>query len=218
MENDLKDLLANDETSPADKLLLVLSYIGKPSSVAKIKETAISLGFRKAKSLNISLILSRTNGKTTRIGEGWELTGAGKTHVASLNPKHSPKNAPVTISLRKHLTKVNNSDARTFLEEAISCYEHGFNRAAVVFSWVGAVDLLYEHVVKNRLSEFNKEAASRDAKWKPAKTKDDLALMKEHDFLNVLQALSILGKNVKQELQNLCLGLRNGCGHLTRSR
>jgi hypothetical protein len=36
--------------------------------------------------------------------------------------------------------------------------------------------------------------------------------MKEHDFLQVLEVLSILGKNVKNELEG-CLKLRNGCGH-----
>jgi hypothetical protein len=36
--------------------------------------------------------------------------------------------------------------------------------------------------------------------------------MKEHDFLDVLESISVLGKNVKQELQK-CLQLRNGCGH-----
>jgi hypothetical protein len=36
--------------------------------------------------------------------------------------------------------------------------------------------------------------------------------MKEHDFLQVLEALSILGKNVKNELGD-CLKLRNGCGN-----
>jgi hypothetical protein len=37
--------------------------------------------------------------------------------------------------------------------------------------------------------------------------------MKEHDFLDVLNAIGVLGKNVKQELQNNCLQLRNSCGH-----
>lgn len=42
---------------------------------------------------------------------------------------------------------------------------------------------------------------------------DGLARMKEHDFLDVLHAIGVLGKNVKQELQNNCLQLRNSCGH-----
>jgi len=49
-------------------------------------------------------------------------------------------------------------------------------------------------------------------KWKAAKTVDDLATMKEAEFLSVLEALSIIGKSVKQELDR-CLRLRNGCGH-----
>jgi hypothetical protein len=36
--------------------------------------------------------------------------------------------------------------------------------------------------------------------------------MKEADFLNVIEGLSIIGKNVKQELEQ-CLKLRNACGH-----
>jgi hypothetical protein len=79
-------------------------------------------------------------------------------------------------------------------------------------SWVGAVSLLYGHVAANRLSAFNAEATRRDARWKVARTEDDLALMKEHDFLNVLEAISVIGKSVKQELQ-AALTLRNACGH-----
>ena len=36
--------------------------------------------------------------------------------------------------------------------------------------------------------------------------------MKEANFLNVIEHLSIIGKNVKQELET-CLKLRNSCGH-----
>jgi hypothetical protein len=43
---------------------------------------------------------------------------------------------------------------------------------------------------------------------------DDLARMKEHDFLETLTAISVAGtgKNVKEELQQ-ALKLRNACGH-----
>jgi len=36
--------------------------------------------------------------------------------------------------------------------------------------------------------------------------------MKERDFLDRLAALSVIGRNVKQELVK-CLELRNACGH-----
>lgn len=36
--------------------------------------------------------------------------------------------------------------------------------------------------------------------------------MKEYDFLQILESISVTGKNVKVELEN-CLKLRNGCAH-----
>lgn len=56
-------------------------------------------------------------------------------------------------------------------------------------------------------------AKRRDSRWKNAKTSDDLTAMKESEFLNILEHLSVIGKNVKLELQNQCLVNRNSCGH-----
>jgi hypothetical protein len=36
--------------------------------------------------------------------------------------------------------------------------------------------------------------------------------MKEYDFLQILESISVIGKNVKTELE-ACLRLRNACGH-----
>jgi hypothetical protein len=47
---------------------------------------------------------------------------------------------------------------------------------------------------------------------KPATAKDDLANLKEYDFLQILQSMSVIGKSVKDELEG-CLKFRNGCGH-----
>lgn len=96
--------------------------------------------------------------------------------------------------------------------KARKCYEHKLYRSAVVLSWLGALALIFDHVVAHKLTEFNTEATHRNAKWKPAKNEDDLARMKEHDFLQLLPAISVVGKSVKDELES-CLALRNGCGH-----
>lgn len=89
----------------------------------------------------------------------------------------------------------------------------------MVLSWVGAISLLYDHIITHHLAAFNAEASVRIVDkhgvsgWKLAKSKDDLALMKESTFLDILADLSILGKNVKEYLKNTCLGLRNSSGH-----
>jgi hypothetical protein len=81
-----------------------------------------------------------------------------------------------------------------------------------VLSWVGAVAVLYEEVWANHLAVFNAEAAKRFPKWTAAKNADDLSSMKESHFLQILHAISVIGKNTKDELE-ACLKLRNTCGH-----
>ena len=110
------------------------------------------------------------------------------------------------------MPKVKNEGCRAFLTEAIVCTERSLFRAAVVLSWVGAVALLYEEAVTNHLAALNAEATRRDSKWKSAKNTDDLGRMKEATFLEIAGAISMIGKNVKQELE-ACLKLRNACGH-----
>jgi hypothetical protein len=101
---------------------------------------------------------------------------------------------------------------RSFVEEAIAAFENGLYRSAGVLTWVGAVALLYDHVVSHKLAEFNQEAVARNIKWKAATNAEDLTRMKEHDFLQILPAISVVGKNVKDELEG-CLKFRNACGH-----
>jgi hypothetical protein len=72
---------------------------------------------------------------------------------------------------------------------------------------------MHVHVVKNIFSPFNAEARRRDSRWKDAHNADELGRMKEHDFLDVLEAVGVIGKNVKQTLQNQCLNLQNASGH-----
>lgn len=212
--NVLKDLLHQNELSNSDKLLLCMAVdVETPKAVQDIKDVARKSGLRKVKDWNVSSLLSRSSGLAIRVDEGWELTSEGKKRVAQLSGSAISNAAPkISANLRSHLARISNADTVTFLDEAIRCFETKLYRAAVVISWVGAASLLYDYVVQHKLSEFNIEAKRRDPKWKVAKNKDDLANMKEYDFLQVLHTISIIGKSVKDELEG-CLKFRNGCGH-----
>ena len=162
---------------------------------------------------NLSTILGRSDGFAVRTPDGWELTDPGRDHLRSLGVTHlSPAAANVAHNLRAELANIKDADARTFVEEAIKCFEYQLYRAAVVFSWVAAVQVLQQHVHAHHLAAFNAEALRVDAKWKQAKTTDDFGRMKEAEFLDRLVAISVIGKNVKTELVD-CLDLRNACGH-----
>jgi hypothetical protein len=175
---------------------------------------ALSLGLRLAKKWNISAILSAAKESAVLTPNGWELTETGISHLVEKKYLESnlPKHHPVAEQLRQKLPLLKSADASKFLSEAIGCFEHGHFRASVVLSWVGAISVLQDYVIKNVLSKFNAEAVRKDPKWKIALTADDLSRMKEINFLDVLEVISVIGKNVNKELKG-CLDRRNGCGH-----
>jgi hypothetical protein len=75
--------------------------------------------------------------------------------------------------LRANLAKIKDEEARLFVAEAITCFEHELYRSAIVISWVAAVRVLYDHVNRLRLNEFNQEDKRVDQNWRPAKTVAD---------------------------------------------
>ncbi len=210
----LKQLVHAPGLSKTDRLLLAIAVDdNRPKSVTEIRDLAVDAGARGAKTWNISALLASSRGKAIRTDAGWELGPAGLTRVQEMAGRSvGTPSLTVAVDLRALLPNLRSVDVRAFVEEAIACYESKLYRAAVVLSWVGALSLIYDVVVRNRLTAFNTEAARRDQKWRHATTADDLARMKEHDFLQVAEAISVIGKSVKAELE-VCLRLRNGCGH-----
>lgn len=186
----------------------------EPLRVSQILEMALTLGFKESRSWNISRELGRASGHAIRVPEGWELTEAGDetAQIALKFEARTKVSAAAADALRSHLSAISNKDTREFLNEAINCLDADLLRAAVVLSWVGAISVLQQAVLANHLAAFNSEASKKDPKWKIAKNADDLSRMKESTFLLVLESISMIGKNVKQELEG-CLTLRNACGH-----
>jgi hypothetical protein len=211
-ENDLKVWLQKG-IKPTDKILLILASVETPCAVSAIKARATAAGFRIPKTWNISQMLARTSGMAIRVPEGWEISGPGKQHLRNIGVvKLKPGAGHVADGLRAELAKIDDDDTRLLVEEAIGCFEGEFYRAAILMSWIAAMRVLYRFVYNNALDEFNAEATRVDAKWKGARTIDDLGGMKERDFLDRMASVSLIGKNVKAGLVE-CLARRNGCGH-----
>jgi hypothetical protein len=209
----LKEEVHRPGRTRADQVLLCLAVDdNRPKKPAELRSLAIAAGIPAAKKWNVSSVLASLKSLAIRSPEGWELSGAGQGEVARLLGTKTNAVTSALTSLRAAASKLKSADVRDFVDEAIACAEAAHHRAAVVLSWVGALAVLYEVVVAGHLAAFNTEAQRRDVKWRPAKTADDLARMKEHDFLQILETLSIVGKSVKAELEG-CLKLRNGCGH-----
>ena len=209
---ELEDWLYRD-LRRVDKLLIIICLLGGAYQVKDIKKHAQQAGFKIPESWNISGLLKATNGLAIRKNLGWEITSKGRSHLLNLGvplENSLPKNT--SNELRNLLVCISNPQTKEFLEEAILCVEHSLHRAAIVMTWSAAIYLLRVEVIKSHLSNFNKEATRINSNWKIARNEDDLSLMKESDFLDRLENISVIGKDVKQQLKS-CLALRNSCGH-----
>jgi hypothetical protein len=217
-ETELIEALHRERLSRLNALLVILCVEpDKPKEVNEIKHLGRGAGLTEIFGWNVSDVLGRAKKLAIRLPAGWAITSAGRDHVISLGSipaKKSAKILHVASSLRHATKRITHADTIAFLDEAITAFESGLNRAAVVLSWVGAMSVLQEEVFAKHLSSFNTEARRKYSDWKHAKTKDDLSRIKETDFLDIIGSppVSILGKSVKEELKN-CLRLRNGCGH-----
>ncbi len=213
MEIDLKNTINNTEISRKDKILILINENkNSPKAINDIKSLGKENGLREIEKWNISMILQSLKGQVIRVNEGWILTNLG---LDTLQSKDYVTSSPITQNYKKLLlasSSIKSEYVRDFIIEAIKSLQYGLLKASVVFSWVGAISLLYENVEKNHLKDFNLEAKKRFPKWNDAKNIDGLTKMKEYDFLQIIEHIGIIGKNTKNELEN-CLKLRNSCGH-----
>jgi len=214
-ESSVIAVLHDSGASRLDKVLTILaSEADGPKPVVEIKKLGGKRGLRGIQKWNVSDILGRSGGAAIHTGSGWEITDQGRTRalrVAAVDSSNGT-DSDLASDLKTAAKKIRDVDSRNFVEEAIACYENRLHRSAVVLSWVGAVAVLQDEVLARHLPAFNAEAKRRYPKWKNANDRDGLARMQEFDFLQLLEALSIISKNSKHELEH-ALKSRNGCGH-----
>ena len=208
--DDLKDWLHRD-LSRIDKLLIALASLSGPCQIADINRVASEAGLRNTSRWNPSAVLARSNGLAIRTDDGWELTAHGLRRLHEIGLVVRPA-AKVAYDLRAELRNVSDPNVRAFADEAIECHEAGLYRSAIVMSWMAAVGVLHHYVHAHHLQKFNDEAKRVNPRWKTAITAEELGNMKEADFLDRLVGISLIGRNVKNELKT-CLDRRNSCGH-----
>lgn len=195
-------------------MLVIAALGGEAVTLAKIRECAQRGGWRVSSKENISAHLNSLKGLIIKTNEGWELTDRGKQLLTDKGVNLcAPPTAKVAQELRSMLDRIQNIDAKAYAEEAVQCLEYNLLRSAVVMSWIGALHILYDFVVSNKLQQFNAEERSKNIKWKDVETIDELAkTMKESAFLDKLESMRFVNNSQKKELLE-CLNRRNSCGH-----
>ena len=118
--NDLKGLIHRQDLTQRERLLLVLASFDLPCEISDIKKRAYEAGFRIPKTWNPSSVLAQSRGLAIKTPEGWEITATGKQYLANLGVDDLPELEPQRATdLREILKKLDDSEARSFLDEAI---------------------------------------------------------------------------------------------------
>ena len=147
--HDLKSLLHQKKLSRQDKLLLILSTFAQPTELKAIVARGGEAGLKIPASWNVATVFRRSAGLAIRTPAGWEITDAGRASVRQHEGMRlSNGAAQIAHDLREHLARVRDDDTRSFVTEAVECFEARFYRSAVVMSWLAAVHVLHRHVLR----------------------------------------------------------------------
>jgi hypothetical protein len=204
-------------------VLLLLSQLSQPAETRQIKEKGVQIGFRDVEKWNLTDILKKaaSDQQVAQLSNGWKLLEPGYKVIEAYYKPEAAIIQEARHALRLHLQKIADDQRKSFIQEAIWAFDVKAYRAAIVFSWVGAVYILQEHVVARHLPAFNAAGSARAAKaaasgskyqFYPVRSIKDFGVITESDFLQLCQDAGVLHKAEKQILGER-LDLRNQCGH-----
>ncbi len=107
---------------------------------------------------------------------------------------------------------------RTFLDEALTCFQHEAFRAAMVMAWNLAYHHLCDFVLKNKLAEFNQRwplnypGQHKNAQKRIAKMEDFADELKESEVIAICASARIVTGDM-QKVLNVGLQRRNIAAH-----
>lgn len=113
-------------------------------------------------------------------------------------------------------------DYHDYLREALSCYEHGLYRAAILLVWAAVVQHLYSTAGRQTggiklFERANHARFGSSKKYRTIRKQDDFLYLAERDFLQLGEDAGMFNRNARKVLQER-LDLRNLCGHPTQYR
>ncbi len=124
-----------------------------------------------------------------------------------------PSATNIATSLRNTLSAIGDPAVRSYLEEAMACFEHNMLRSALIMTWCVAFGLLRSWLFRNHLAVFNLATSG----WKnpvTISTLDDFQELTEATIIDTARKSKILTKEQHKTLRGL-LDLRNSYAHPT---
>lgn len=150
-------------------------------------------------------------------GSGYRLSGSERD---AQNKKYNRTGHKVQVTelLRGLPQKIPDLAERTYLNEALICYEHGAFRAAVVMTWNLAYHHLCDFVLKKRLTDFNERwykklpGQHKNSRKGIAVMDDFMEELKESEVISICKDEGIITKDI-WKIMDEKLGRRNSAAH-----
>lgn len=174
--------------------------------------TLLAMRPYKRLSSYLSESLRSKDGKYLKVSKGYRLE---RTTFDSIRivVDAEPQRVQVSRKLADLVTKLTDSQERSFLEEAIRCYRVEAYRATIVMVWTLTMDHLQKFTFGHRLTDFNSAVtAHSDKKMKVVVNYDDFSDFKDSRLIELLRSANVITNDVRKILEEK-LGIRNSAGH-----
>ena len=156
---------------------------------------------------------SRKSGRTPHYVKKAKGYGLERGYAKSLEVEHlgRPAAKHVSTSLRAALPGIADAAVKEYLEEAVSCFEHGLHRSAIVMTWCVAYSLLRAWIFRNHLTQFNAAMAAWKVPFKVSKL-DDFQDLLEATVIDTARKIGVISREQQKTLKQL-LEQRNSYAH-----
>lgn len=124
-----------------------------------------------------------------------------------------PISKNLAASLRGTLTATSDPTVKSYLDEAISCFEFNLLRSALILSWCVAYGLVRSWLFRNHLAALNAAMSTWKAPFRIAKL-DDFQDLTEATVLDTARKAALISKEHHKMLKQL-LDQRNSFAHPT---
>jgi hypothetical protein len=124
-----------------------------------------------------------------------------------------PASKNISASLRGTLSAIGDPSVRTYLDEAIGCFEHNLLRSAIVMTWCVGYGLFRAWLYRNHLAALNANFGT----WKTPVhivRLDDFQDLNEGTVIETARKLKLITKEQHKTLKQL-LDQRNSYAHPT---
>jgi hypothetical protein len=228
MENSLNSFIQKiehfDTLSLSEKCDYFMFYLTEIKGKENITAKDIGKCFeelRIAKHSNISAYLnskSKKNKNNSQLfiknREGFHLERSRNEEIKSIVSSSSAQ-VIVNDNLRNLLPKLKSEQNKVFLDEAIKSFEVSAYRASIIMVWLLTIDVIYEYIIDNKLSDFNialSKVTDKRVKTNIITKKDDFSDIPENKFIEICRSSRIISNDIRKIL-DVKLGIRNSAAH-----